>query len=263
MIPAIVPMPRQPSTSAAPPGNRVQVIDRAMLLLDVLMRMPRGASALELAQATELDRTTVHRVLRTLAFWGMVQAREGVYALGPKCLVLGTAQHDRLGIRRAALPHAIELQEKGVGKRRAIVSISVPALDEVVIIERIWAPSVPLNIITDIGTHFPLDASVSGRAILAAWPREQGIAHVGEERYAAAAERLESIRAARGLSFGLSEMRPGVGTLACPVFGRGGEAVAALIVAGLALEEELDPEAPLAQHALRSAANISAVLRAS
>ncbi|OVZ58284.1 hypothetical protein CDO44_14975 [Pigmentiphaga sp. NML080357] len=255
-------MPRQPSVSNAQSGNRVQVIDRAMVLLDALMRTPRGASALELAQATALDRTTVHRVLRTLAHWGMVQAREGVYTLGPQCLVLGTAQHDRLGIRRAALPHAIELQEKGVGKRRAIVSISVPALDEVVIIERIWTPSVPLNIITDIGTHFPLDASVSGRAILAAWPRAKGIAHVGEERYAAVSERLDTIRAHRGISFGLSEMRPGVGTLACPIFGHGDEAVAALIVAGLALEEELRPDSPLAQHAQRSAANISAVLRA-
>jgi len=255
-------MPRQPSVSNAQSGNRVQVIDRAMVLLDALMRTPRGASALELAQATALDRTTVHRVLRTLAHWGMVQAREGVYTLGPQCLVLGTAQHDRLGIRRAALPHAIELQEKGVGKRRAIVSISVPALDEVVIIERIWTPSVPLNIITDIGTHFPLDASVSGRAILAAWPRAKGIAHVGEERYAAVSGRLDTIRAHRGISFGLSEMRPGVGTLACPIFGHGDEAVAALIVAGLALEEELRPDSPLAQHAQRSAANISAVLRA-
>lgn len=254
-------MPRQPSVPQ-PPRNRVQVIDRAMVLLDALMRMPRGASALELAHATKLDRTTVHRVLRTLAFWDMVQAHGGVYTLGPKCLVLGTAQHDRLGIRRAALPHAIELQEKGVGKRRAIVSISVPAQDEVVIIERIWTPAVPLNIITDIGTHFPLDGSVSGRAILAAWPHGRAVAHVGEERYAAIAARLETIRGAHGLSFGLSEMRPGVGTLACPVFGRGDEAVAALIVAGLALEEDLHPDSLLAQHALRSAAGISAMLRA-
>lgn len=255
-------MPRQPSVSNAQSGNRVQVIDRAMTLLDILMRTPRGASALELAQATGLDRTTVHRVLRTLAHWGMVQAREGTYTLGPKCLVLGTAHHDRLGIRRAALPHAIELQEKGVGKRRAVVSISVPALDEVVIIERIWTPSVPLNIIADIGTHFPLDASVSGRAILAAWPAEKGAAHIGAERYAAVSEKLETIRAGHGISFALSEMRPGVGTLACPIYGRDGEAVAALIVAGLALEDELCPDSPLAQHARRSAASISATLQA-
>jgi len=52
-----------------------------------------------------------------------------------------------------------------------------------------------------------------------------------------------------------------VGTLACPIYGRGDEAVAALIVAGLALEDELRPDSPLAQHAQRSAASISAVLQ--
>ena len=254
-------MPRTPPDPSASPGSRVQVIDRAMALLDTLMLRPAGATALELAQATELDRTTVHRVLRTLAYWGMVEARDGVYTLGPKALLLGMAQHERLNVRRAALPHAVELQEKGVGKRRAVVSVSVPAQGQVVIIERIWAPSVPLNIIVDIGTHFPLDGSVSGRAILAAWPRERRVAAVGEARHAAIEDRLDAVRAAGGISFGLSELRPGIGTLACPILGRDGHAAAAIIVAGLGLEDELRPDSPLAQHALRSAAGISAMLR--
>lgn len=253
--------PIEPAESATPTG-RVQVIDRAFIVLRALLPLPGGASALELANLTNIDRTTVHRLLRTLLHWGMVQARDGVYTLGPQCLVLGTAQQDRLGVRRAALPHAIELQEKGVGKRRAVVSISVPALDQVVIIERIWTPSTPLNIISDIGTRFPIDGSVSGRAILAASSSASALEKIGAERYAAVSAKLEKIRADGGISFGLSEIRPGVGTMACPIIGRGNEAVAAIIVAGLAMEEELHADSPLAQHARRTAASISSSLRA-
>jgi DNA-binding IclR family transcriptional regulator len=257
--------PTPDAASAAMPATtatgRVQVIDRAFIVLNALLPLPEGASALTLANLTQIDRTTVHRLLRTLLHWGMVQARDGVYTLGPQCLVLGTAQQDRLGVRRAALPHAIELQEKGVGKRRAVVSISVPALDHVVIIERIWTPSTPLNIITDIGTRFPMDASVSGRAVLAAMTPDAAQARVGAQRYAAVASRLETIRAEGGMSFALSEMRPGVGTMACPILGRNNEPVAAIIVAGLSLDDELRADAPLAQHARRTAASISSALR--
>jgi DNA-binding IclR family transcriptional regulator len=252
--------PPDTPAAAASPGNRVQVIDRAFMLLRALLTRPNGASALELAQATQLDRTTVHRLLRTLAHWGMVQAQDGGYTLGPECLVLGSAQQDRLNIRRASLPHAIELQERGVGKRQAVVSISVPARDEVVIIERIWTPSTPLNIITDIGTRFPIDGSVSGRAILAASTAQWCIDTIGAKRHAAIKKRLEAVRADGGISFGLSEVRPGVGTMACPIVGRHGVAVAALIVAGLSMEKDLHAGSPLAQHVQRAANSISSLV---
>lgn len=75
-------------------------------------------------------------------------------------------------------------------------------------------------------------------------------------------DRLDTLRASGGVSFGLSEMRPGACTMACPIIGRDNEPVAAIIVAGLSLDDELHADSALAQHARRTATSISSALRA-
>jgi DNA-binding IclR family transcriptional regulator len=230
------------------------------MLLERILAAPHGLTALELAELTKLDRTTVHRLLRTLAHWGMTEARGARHFLGPECLVLASAQLDRLNVRRAALPHAIDLQENGIGPRPGIVSISVPARDEIVIIERLWSPSAPLSILFEIGTRLPIDGSPSGRAMLATYSAERCAQILGQKRYDAVKARLKEVRACGGLSFGSSEIRPGVATMACAVLGRSGEALGALVVAGLGFEKELRVDSKLAQHLKRAARNVSAQL---
>ncbi|HWI36590.1 MAG TPA: helix-turn-helix domain-containing protein [Burkholderiales bacterium] len=240
--------------------GRVQAIDRAFLLLREMLAAPLGLTALQLAGRTGLDRTTVHRLLRTLAHWGLTEAHGARHRLGPESLVLASAYLDRLNVRRAALPHAIDLQEKGIGSRPGIVSIAVPAHEEVVIIERLWSPSAPLSILFEIGTRLPIDGSPSGRAILSTYPAERGIALVGAKRYEAIRPRLKEVAAQGGLSFGLSELHPGVGTLACALRGPGGEALGALVMAGLGFEKDLRADSRLAHHLLRAAKNVSSQL---
>lgn len=241
-------------------NGRVQAIDRAFMLLERLLAAPQGLTALELAELTKLDRTTVHRLLRTLGYWGLTEARGARHVLGPECLVLASAHIDRLNVRRAALPHAIDLQEKGIGERPGIVSISVPARDEVVLIERLWSPSAPLSILFEIGTRLPIDRAPSGRAILSTYSAERCSALLGAKRYEALKPKLKEVAAAGGLSFGLSEVRPGVGTMACALRGPGGEALGALVAAGLGFDKDLRADSKLAQHLLRAAKNISAQL---
>jgi DNA-binding IclR family transcriptional regulator len=240
--------------------GRVQAIDRAFLLLREMLAAPLGLTALQLAERTGLDRTTVHRLLRTLAYWSLTEAHGARYRLGPESLALASAYLDRLNVRRAALPHAIDLQENGIGSRPGIVSIAVPAREEVVIIERLWSPSAPLSILFEIGTRLPVDGSPSGRAILSTYAAQRCIALVGAKRYEALKPRLKEVVAQGGLSFGLSELHPGVGTLACAVRGPGGEAVGALVIAGLGFEKDLRADARLAQHLVRAAKNVSSQL---
>jgi DNA-binding IclR family transcriptional regulator len=240
--------------------GRVQAIDRAFMLIERILAAPQGLTALELAAATKLDRTTVHRLLRTLAYWGLTEARGARHLLGPECLVLASAHLDRLNVRRAALPHAIDLQEKGIGARPGIVSIAVPARDEVVIIERLWSPSAPLSILFEIGTRLPIDHSPSGRAILSTYSAEHCIATLGAKRYEALKPKLKDVAASGGLSFGLSELRPGVGTMACALRGASGEALGALVAAGLGFDKDLRPDSKLAQHLVRAAKNVSSQL---
>ena len=241
----------------------IQSISRAAAVLKELSQSPQGRSVLDLAMATGLDRTTVHRLVRTLATTGLVEARGAIYRVGPTCLALGVARINSLNLREAALPYAVDLQQSVVKNRPLIVSLSAAATDEVVIVDRIWTPAVPLSIIMGIGWRFPIDETVSGRAMLATLSDAEIDARIGNERRKRLMERLTAIRERDGLEWGMGEFHAGVGTIACPLLGTDGTAVGAIIVAGLGMEAELNQYSDLSQSLRRSAQMISRLLKGS
>jgi len=245
----------------APATGRVQAIDRAFTLLRELSSPPFRATALELSKQVGLDRTTVHRLLKTLLHWGMVQADDGVYSLGAESLLFATANASQLGIRRAALPFAVELQEKVLKGLSALVSISVPVSDKVIIVERVWTPLTPMNVIVDIGNHFPIDESASGTAILSTYPAAMAIAAIGKRRHDKVLPVLKRIREAGGLSASVSQYKQGLGALAHPFSGRDDVAVGAIVVAGIDMTDELQPDSPLGRHLQRACQSISVALK--
>lgn len=240
-------------------GGRVQVIDRSIVLLRTLAGLKHGASALDLARLTGIDRTTIHRLLKTLTYWSLIESQQGTYRLGPECLVYSTAYLNRLNLRKIALPYAIELQ-RVTGDRQAIVSVSIPVGDQVVLIERMWTPITPLNVIVDLADHFPLDGSPSGRAILATYSPASAIALLGLERHAKALPALETIQQQDHFAFGHNEFKPGLSSLAYPIRPNGGPAIGALVVAGLDMESEIHTQSALASHVRRACDGIAAQL---
>lgn len=234
-----------------------------MAVLKALAGKPQGCSAIELAAGTGLDRTTVHRLVRTLVAAGLVEGRGANYRIGAGCLSLGAARLNALGLREIALPYAVDLQQSMVKDRPAVVSISALAIDEVVIVDRIWTAAVPLNIIMGIGWHFPVDATVSGRAMLSTFDDAAIVAMIGAERRDRLGARLRAIRKRDGMEWGSGEFHAGVSTLACPLIGPSGTAAGALVVAGLGLEAELEEESALAQTLRRSASTVSRMLQSS
>ncbi|MEC5341229.1 helix-turn-helix domain-containing protein [Brenneria populi] len=239
--------------------GRVQVIDRAIALLRTLSGLRYGASALELARLTGLDRTTIHRLLKTLRHWNLVESQSGSYRIGPESLIYSSAYLNRLNLRKIALPYIIELQ-RTIGDRQAIVSLSVPVADQVVLIERMWTPTTPLNAIVDLADQFPIDGSPSGRAVLATYDAAAAADILGAERYAEAQPLLEQIRRQQHFSFGRSEFKPGLSAAAFPIRAESGIAVGAVVVAGLDMEEEISPTSPLAGHLRRACEGIAGQL---
>lgn len=252
--------PEQRQSDADGTG-RVQSIDRAFVVLRELATTPQGATALDLSRRTGIERTTVHRLLKTLVHWGMVTADDGVYALGPECLLFATAHASRLNVRRAALPYAVELQEKVLQGRSALVSISVPARDRVIIVERIWTPHTPMNVIIDIGNQFLIDDCASGKSILSTYPDELCIATLGQARFDKVRPALRKIRQAGGFCATVGRYKRGLASLACPFRGRGSAAQGAIVVSGLDLDDCLDMDSALAQHLHRACENVSAALQ--
>ncbi|SDH18480.1 DNA-binding transcriptional regulator, IclR family [Pseudomonas flavescens] len=241
--------------------GRVQVIDRAVLLLRTLSSLKQGGSALELARLTGIDRTTIHRLLKTLAHWKLIEPQAGNYRIGPESLIYSTAYLNRLNLRRIALPYAIELQ-RVIDRHQAIVSISMPVGDEVVLIERMWTPSTPLNVIVDLADQFPIERVPSGQAILATYSDPAVLELLGRTRHDEALPILQRIRGQSGFSFGDSVFKAGLTSVAYPVLGKHGQAVGALVVAGLEMADEMTPDSTLASHVRRACEGVSAQLTA-
>src|SRR3546814_16492696 len=89
----------------------VQVLERAMLLLDVLANHVEPVSLKELAATTRLHTSTTHRILNDLVVGRYVERVDsGLYRLGMRLLELGSLVKGRLDGREGAIEPMRELQ---------------------------------------------------------------------------------------------------------------------------------------------------------
>jgi IclR family transcriptional regulator, acetate operon repressor len=200
-----------------------------------------------------LDRTVVHRLLRTLAEYGMVVEGRGTYGLGPSSLLLANRYIDTLLVRRLALPYLLDLQATAIGNRPWTATLMIPVGDVATVAERIWSHTTPLDMVLDIGDTFPIDLAAAGRCVLAYSSEEEVRDLVGDERYEAVASTLERVRQADGIGLSRGEAAHGICAIAAAIRSRGGRAVAAVAVAGLDLGDQLSHDSKLAAHVRRSA----------
>jgi IclR family acetate operon transcriptional repressor len=247
--------PSDADVTAAPAASRssVQSVTRAFTLLDILKDSSVAMSALEVARASGLDRTVVHRLLRTLAGTGMVVEERGSYRLGPASVLLANRYLDNLLVRRLALPYLLELQGNAVGEKPWPVTLLIPVGPVVTVVERIWTRSVPLDMVLDIGDTFPIDLAAAGRVLLAYREEDQARTLIGDERYEAVAPTLERVREVGGVGLSRGEAIPGINAMAAAIRSRRGHAVGAIAVSGVDLGDQLSDESMLAGQLLRSA----------
>lgn len=247
----------QPSSGA----NRsvLQSVERAFAVIDEIVRSGAPLSAAELGVALGMDRTIVHRILRTLQAQEMVEQVRGRYVIGPRALVYGNAYHESLALRSAALPYMVDFLET-VGELRLMTSLAVIVGREAVLVDQIWNPGMSLDLIFGQGSRFPVDQSASGRALLAYLPPEKVVALVGSERAAELSEPLTRIRDAGGIEFQQSPAQQGNSAIAAVIFPRTGPSRSTLILSGLGLEDQLTPQSPMADRLRRYADRIGALL---
>jgi IclR family transcriptional regulator, acetate operon repressor len=239
-----------------PVGTRrstVQSVARAFDVLDILERAASPMSALEIAKTACLDRTVVHRLLRTLAQRRMVAEERGAFQLGPASVLLAHRYLDNLLVRRLALPYLVDVQGLVVGDRPWTVTLSIPVDDVVTVIERIWTRAAPLATVLDVGDTFPIDRAAAGRCLLAFQPEAKARALIGPERHEAVAPVLERAREAGGVALSRGEAREGIYAVSAAIRSRRGMPVAAISVSGLDLGSELGDDTPLAAQLRRAA----------
>lgn len=149
----------------ADPTVSIQVLDRAMQLLDALARHSEPVALKDIARETGLHTSTTHRILNDLVAGRYVdRVDSGVYRLGMRLLELGSLVKGRLDVREAAIEPMRELH-RITGQT---INLSLHQGDEIVYIERAWSECSGMQVVRAIGGRAPLHLTSTGKLFLAA-----------------------------------------------------------------------------------------------
>ncbi|KOV35936.1 IclR family transcriptional regulator [Streptomyces sp. XY431] len=122
----------------------------------------------EIAQRTGLALSTAHRVVTELAGWGALErAEDGSWHIGLRLWEIASGCPRTQILRDAALPFMQDLYEA----THENVQLAVREGTELVFVERI-AGHRSVEVVTMVGSRFPIGSTGMGRVLLAHAPRE-------------------------------------------------------------------------------------------
>jgi DNA-binding IclR family transcriptional regulator len=193
----------------------------------------------ELARRLGTSKSTAHRVLATLAAERLLEqdATSGKYRLGLSLYELGSAVSEHVDLHQAALPVLTTL------RHRTGEMVHVAVLDglEVVYVERLESHHM-LPVFRRVGHRLPAHVTSSGKALLAALPRDVLVARLEDHTLVAWTPRTITSRpvllaeldrvARRGWASNIEEGQLGVSSVGAPVRGPDGAVMAAVSVVG-------------------------------
>lgn len=219
----------------APPDNS---ISKAVSLLHALRASDRGGSARELAASTGLARSTVQRILTTLAGTGMVvqDQDDQRYRIGPQALLIGLGYRQGMTIVNLARPFMLAIRDQ----TSETVGLSVAVGDARVFIEEVPSTS-ELRFASELGKLYPLWSGASGRILLSGLPAAEVEEILNSSRLAENVHRvlpLEEISReveharTQGYAVASRETIAEVSSVAVPILDADQSVVAALSVSG-------------------------------
>jgi DNA-binding IclR family transcriptional regulator len=220
----------------------IQVIERMMMLLDVLADHPDPVSLKDLSSATGLHPSTAHRILNDMVAKRFVDRTDpGSYRLGMRLLELGNIVKSRLNVREAALPWMQALHRK----TQQTVNLSVRQGDEIVYIDRAFSERSGMQVVRAIGGRAPLHLTSTGKLFLSvddtkavrAYATRTGLAGHNKNSITdlAKLERELSLVRARGYARDNEELELGVRCMAAGIRDDSGR-----LVAGLSISAPVD-----------------------
>lgn len=213
-----------------------------------------------LASDLELQKSTVHRILRTLAELDYVsqEAETGRYRASLKTWELGSAIIGEHPVRRAAAPFLQDLNRL-TGET---VSLTVMAGDDVLYLDKIVSPR-PVRFTTRPGSRVAAPLTAGGRAMLAHEPGAREIV----ERLAVRSSRDFDVEAfmveldeVRTRGYAMSTMNAGVVSIAGAIMGHDGRAAAALSVSAPTDRLTAKKQAEIIEAVLGTCANMAEIV---
>lgn len=229
-------------TKAEQPARKdrylVTAAARGLDVLEIMARNGKPMTAVEVASALGMPRSTAFRLLSTLQEKNWIYKERFTYSLGFKCFQLGATTGVGLEIRTHALPFLVSLRDK------SNLNTQIAKLEDwnVVYLERVLGNKLTVNTPSRAGAILPAHCTALGKALLAykdleqvtKWARENPLEKMTERTItsvpALIADVLET--RARGYAVEFGEREEHIRCIAAPITDFSGNVVAAVSVSG-------------------------------
>lgn len=223
-------------------AESVRSVERAVSVLQAIAGTGKSGSRLtDLARATGLSKTTVHRLLSTLVSVGWVEfdGSSSTYLLGLPLVGLGMLASERHGVTSLAAPHLNRIAELTGDTAYLTVKLDGQAL----CVDRVIGTYPLKTVTTHIGQRRLLGSCAGSLALLAWAPDgevDRLLASIADAPGAAdlpdPADLMVLIDRARAVGFTQAPtvLVPGADAIGVPVFGACGTAIAAFSVEAVA-----------------------------
>lgn len=150
-------------------NDRVQAVDRALDIIEVLATEPEGLGVTEIAQRVELHKTTAHRLIGTMTIRGYLEKTEdGRYKIGLKLIGAVSCYINSLELQTEARPYLAQI----TADLGLTAHLGVLDGDKVVYVEKMDVIS-SVKLYSQIGLHVPAQCSSLGKCILAKYSKEE------------------------------------------------------------------------------------------
>jgi IclR family pca regulon transcriptional regulator len=235
-----VPMADEPART-----DTLQSLERGLTVLQVFSNEHPRLTLSDVARLAGITRATARRILLTLEHLGYVRADGRLFSLTPRVLSLGFGYLSSLNLWEIAQP----LMEELVEQTHESCSAATLDLPDIVYVARVPTRRI-MTIALGIGSRLPAHATSMGRVLLADLPDAELDAFLAAGPLQPCTERTTvdpdelraSIRRVReqGWSMVDQELEMGLRSIAAPIRGADGRAVAALNIAAAAPRVGLD-----------------------
>jgi DNA-binding IclR family transcriptional regulator len=221
------------------PAYRVQVIDRALSVLEVLAEEGRPLSLVKLSKSLDLPKSTTMRLLMVLEGHRFVQksAESGLYSLGLKLFELGSKAAAQFDLTERARPHL----ERMVSRTGETAYLSVLDGGEALVLERVES-SRAVRVPTNVGWRHPAHSAAVGKVLLAFAPESKLASALGKgslrgytrKTITSVVHLREELQRVREQGFALDdeETEDGLRCIAAAVREHSGQVTAALGIVG-------------------------------
>ncbi|HKD13583.1 MAG TPA: IclR family transcriptional regulator [Candidatus Angelobacter sp.] len=246
---------------------QVQVLDRALAILDLLSFEGPDLSLGEVSDKLELHKSTVHRLIMVLERHKLIERNSlnGRYRLGLKLFELGTRAVSQLDLRERARP----VLERLVLETSETVHLGILDDTEVLYLDKV-EPARSVRMSSSVGRRNPAYCTAMGKSILAylteaqveAIVRKHGLKAMTANTITSLLElkaELAGIRE-RGYAVDNEEIEEGVRCVGCVVRDFSGGPVAAISVSAPAFRISREKAKNLSRPVIAAANTLSAEL---